>query len=639
MKLAAAVLFCLFAARANAATFSVTTTADSGPGSLRQAIADANAAAGLDTIDFSIGSAPQTITLLTPIVVTSPIVLDGTTQEGASIPQPIALSYGINALRFEAGSEGSVVRALAVTTFQFPIGPVAIWLDTAGNITVAGCLITGNGIAIRMTSSGNVIGGPAAADRNVVSDNETYGLEVTGDDNLIAGNFVGVDPSGKTPLGNGVGISMTGASNTVIRGNVISANTNGINGSMATSTRIEGNYIGVDADGFALPAPRQHVGISLIQQSNQNVIGGSMPAARNLISNNDRGISIGGNANVIEGNYIGTNAAGTAAIPNQDGVYFAAAVGVVRGNVVSGNLRYGLIASEGTYAIQGNYIGVDATGMNALPNGLDGIACIDPAPGDVLIGGASSGQRNVISGNGGYGIRFLSADTMNVIIQSNLIGVAADGTTAAPNAAGGIRIDTALTRTLTGGANAGEGNVIAHNGGPGVAIAALSTRNTIRGNSIFANAGLGIDLSIDGPTPNDPLDADTGGNLLQNFPVLSSATLTASQLIVTGSLDSTPSAAFTLDLYANSASGQQFHGSQAVTTNATGQASFTLSLPLPAAANATITATATDAQGNTSEFSTAIVAAADVAAIPVLDARALALLAALLALIAMQAVR
>src|ERR1041384_4619019 len=83
------------------------------------------------------------------------------------------------------------------------------------------------------------------------------------------------------------------------------------------------------------------------------------------------------------------------------------------------------------------------------------------------------------------------------------------------------------------------------------AAAVANTNNTLRGNSIHDNGGLGIDLGAAGVTVNDAGDADTGANQLQNFPILSSATSTATTLQVTIQLNSKPSTLFTLDFYSN----------------------------------------------------------------------------------------
>src|SRR5262249_9769025 len=134
-------------------------------------------------------------------------------------------------------------------------------------------------------------------------------------------------------------------------------------------------------------------------------------------------------------------------------------------------------------------------------------------------------------------------------ILGNLIGTDATGTSPVGNGGDGILIDAGGVNNTIGGPDPGAGNVIAYNQGNGVTAVGVSVGNVIRGNSIFNNDGLGIDLGGDGVTPNDPLDADPGPNGLQNFPVITSASGDGGQTVVQGTLNSTPGTTFTLDFY------------------------------------------------------------------------------------------
>jgi len=171
-----------------------------------------------------------------------------------------------------------------------------------------------------------------------------------------------------------------------------------------------------------------------------------------------------------------------------------------------------------------------------------------------------------------------------------------------------------------GGTDSGAGNLIAFNGGQGVFVHGnsgtsfgLATGNVIRRNNIFSNTNLGIDLAPAngaGVTLNDTGDADTGGNGLQNFPVLTSVTSTASGTTIQGTLNSEANKTYSIDFYSNSScdtlgngEGARFFNSTQVTTDASGNASINVTFPETLPANRTITATATDAAGNTSEFS------------------------------------
>jgi hypothetical protein len=173
---------------------------------------------------------------------------------------------------------------------------------------------------------------------------------------------------------------------------------------------------------------------------------------------------------------------------------------------------------------------------------------------------------------------------------------------------------------IIGGINPGEGNVISNCG-----LAAIGVENsgtaTIRGNSIFDNPGinptngLGIDLftgSTNGVTFNDAGDADTGPNGFQNYPLVTSVTYGASTTTVNGTLSSAPSTIYDVDFYGNPAcvrrpqdlpEGRTFLGTHPVTTDGSGEATFSVVLAVAVESGSAVTATATDPAGNTSEFS------------------------------------
>src|SRR5262249_32074353 len=198
--------------------------------------------------------------------------------------------------------------------------------------------------------------------------------------------------------------------------------------------------------------------------------------------------------------------------------------------------------------------------------------------------------------------------TTNNVIKGNLIGITRLGGSL-PNARRGVSIEAGSSGNTIGGVAAGEGNTIAFHSGAGVFVDS-GTGNAIRGNSIFANGALGIDLAPAGVTPNDHCDADSGANGLQNYPVLLSASSLNGTTTISGSLDSTPSSSFTVDFYANTecdpsgfGQGRTYIGTlPPLMTDgncaATFQASFPTSFPVRF-----ISATATDSARNTSEFS------------------------------------
>lgn len=339
---------------------------------------------------------------------------------------------------------------------------------------------------------------------------------------------------------------------------------------------IEGCFIGTNADGTASGGARQESSITFIEGGTNNVIGGTTAASRNVISGN-KGYAINSfEALRIQNNYIGTNAAGNAAIPNGPSV---AAV----------------------------YVG----------NG-------------VIIGGKTATTRNVISGNIGSALEIAGSvpnGAANAVVVGNYIGLAADGVTALPNTSfiasnyqgNGIQMVNSLRNQIGDGTPEGA-NRIANNEGAGIVVNNFNGSadgNRISVNSIYNNGKLGIDLTNDvnkagnGVTPNDFQDPDTGANGLQNFPVLTGVSSANGNTRVQGTLNSTPNRAFRLEFYNNATAdsstygeGQIFIGAANVTTDANGDATFDQTFAFAAATNSFISSTATDTTDlNTSEFS------------------------------------
>jgi Putative Ig domain len=387
---------------------------------------------------------------------------------------------------------------------------------------------------------------------------------------------------------------------------------------------IEGNFIGTNATGTAaLPN-----GGGVVLGSNQNnTIGGTTPAARNLISGNiGDGVVLGGSASV-QGNFIGTDVTGSMALGNgQRGVTSGGGnlIGgdtAAAGNVISGNNRGIELGSGDT--VQGNFIGTDLTGTIAVPNVNIGV---NDAVGGNTIGGLTSTPGippgNLISDNGiaGLVIAFpASGDT----VQGNIIGADITGTQPLGNDLG---ISIVHTGGCTiGGTDVGTGNIVAFNGTlceaehAGVLVTGSdATGNRIEGNSIFSNGGLGIDLFMvfDGPcgiTDNDTCDTDIGPNNLQNYPVLTSATSGGGETTIQGSLNSAPNTTFRIEFFDNDqchpsghGSGETFIGSTDVITDGNCNAPINVTFQVTVEGGHVITATATDPGGNTSEFSACV---------------------------------
>ncbi|HEY1434989.1 MAG TPA: S-layer homology domain-containing protein [Thermoanaerobaculia bacterium] len=431
-------------------------------------------------------------------------------------------------------------------------------------------------------------------------------------------------------------VLINAAAGSVIRGLAINrAPTAAIATYAANDVTIEGCFLGTDPTGSSVPGSETY-GVLIDDGATGVLVGGTAPAARNVISggitagvafgNND---GAGGTANVVEGNFIGTNAAGTGALPNDFGISMASGVtgSTVGGttpaarNVISGNSGRGVIVSNSlgnpnvtNNVIEGNFLGTDVTGTLPLGNGEYGIEV--NAPGNT-IGGSATGAGNVIGYNalGGIG---MEGGADGLVIQGNFIGTDAGGTQRLGNQGPGITI-YGSQNVIVGGLNPGEGNLIAFNGvtnAGGVAVLVSSAGATIRGNSIHDNVATGIDLSAsggpDGITANDPGDGDTGGNGLQNFPLVSGVSYGVAHTSVSGLLSSTPNTTFQLDFYANPPcskfpreflQGETYIGSAPVTTDASGNALFNVTTLSPTADGSRIAVTATDPDGNTSEFS------------------------------------
>ena len=366
---------------------------------------------------------------------------------------------------------------------------------------------------------------------------------------------------------------------------------------------IEGNYIGIDPGGTQA---RSNTFAGIVMNSANNRIGGTTTAARNVVSGSTlgSGITVMGvvAGNTIQGNYIGLNAGGTAAIPNQlDGIRLTDATNTQiggtaagAGNVISGNGLSGIrfIQTSTGNHVEGNRIGLNASGSAVVANGQDGVTIVDGSTN--VIGGTAAAARNFISGNTGNGVWISQTATANTI-QNNTIGQQTPG----GNTANGVLI--------TNGANGNtiDGNQIWFNGQDGVAIVS-GTGNRLVGNSITANSQLAIDLNNDGPTANDAGDADAGANNLQNFPIITSAPMNSpSSAFVTATLNSAPNTLYRVQFFGDTPCGAGLVlGTTDVATNAAGSVTFSASVfnaGIPSLSPATfVTATATDPNGNTS---------------------------------------
>ena len=360
----------------------VTNTNDSGGGSLRQAILDANATPDTQTIAFNIpGAGVHTIAPLTALpTISDPVVIDGYTQPGASANTSVAsdnavllieingINTGFQGLNLTAGN--SIVRGLVINRFQGG----CIRLLTNGSNIIAGNFLGSNAAGIAgfgsnnqgliVFSSNNVIGGTTPQDRNLISGASSNGMVIgpsgPSTNNRVEGNFIGTNVTGAAALPNpGQGIFVFGANN-VIGGtspgarNIISGNGQSgvaIDGATATGNRVEGNYIGTNSLGTAALGNGIN-GVSITEASN-NVIGGTTSGSRNIISGNGvilpfgSGVFIGlvtavtPNGNVVQGNFIGTDVTGMLARPNSgNGISLQSATMTTIGGSVPGSRKH-----------------------------------------------------------------------------------------------------------------------------------------------------------------------------------------------------------------------------------------------------------------------------------------------------------
>jgi hypothetical protein len=400
------------------------------------------------------------------------------------------------------------------------------------------------------------------------------------------------------------------APDVLLRGLVVNRAPNvGIRFDDVSGGTVEGCYIGTDAAG-GTDLGNGSSGITLFLAHNV-LVGGTRPAARNLIAGNAVDIGIHGQRNRVQGNLIGTNAAGTAALADATGIFIRGAGhqlqandNVIGGaepgvlNVIAG-MQGAAIALDGIIGdnlvlainnrIYANFIGNNGRGT-LLPNAAGVAISGGGAVTSTHIGGPPPGfpLGNLLRGNGTAVID----GGMGTFVQGNLIS------------GNSLGVDIRL-----GGATV-TGNVISLNTGSGVHVQPAASRVLVQANNFSANGQLGIDLAPAGVNANDGGDGDGGANLGQNHPVLTLAQLVSGGVRVAGTLNSSASRTFTIEVFVSAAAdpsgfgeGEAFLGRFPVTTDAAGNASFNLVLSGPVAAGQPLSATATDDLGNTSEFS------------------------------------
>lgn len=456
-----------------AATYDVSNLNDSGAGSLRQAINDANANPGNDLISFSVAG---TITLVTNLPgLAEGVTLDATTTTQAGANIVVTAPGAGNALGLNGGS-GYVIKGMGFRSGNTCLDIGSLTLTT--DVTIGG---TGSEDAVYV--DGCTLNG--------------IGVNNSASDVTIINTLIGtVSPSrdGISVFGNSSNVTIGGTTSSE---KVVSVNNTrfGIRVDSATNVTITGSHIGVDSTGL-VDQGNATAGIQILTNSSGITIGGSTAGERNVISGNAGfGIRVSSGTATIKGNYIGLNATGTAALANDTGgISLLTSSNVVggdtasEGNVISGNGSFGVQVSSASVAvasnrISNNIIGLNAAGTSAVANTGPGINFTGANGATATtIGGA--GMGNVISGNTSHGINIAGSADTGTLIRGNLIGLSSDGTTALGN--GGSGIVVASSGNFIGEAGvSGSSNTIAANGATGITLSAGT--NTVAGNVIGKN--------------------------------------------------------------------------------------------------------------------------------------------------------
>lgn len=544
---------------ATATTWTVNTTndaADTTPGdgvcnatggcTLRAAIDESNLTAGPDTINFNIpGGGVKTITLKTNLPTLADtsggITIDGYTQPGAAVNTDPLQSNAVIMIQltgtgpssfdaFRISSANNVVRGLAIYNVRRPFyifGSGAtnnqilgnfIGTDAAGNFFASTSVVNASGVHLESGAASNHVGTPDLANRNVVSGNSRNGLatyyEAT-DHNVFQNNIIGLSPAGDRRV------------------------------------------------------PNLAQGIDINSASSYNLIGGTGPNERNVISG--------------DGDPASTN-------------YFA-----------------GVEISHDTSTVQnkvfGNCFGTDLSCNNAPAYAAlshYGIRLEESINNNEV-------AYNVIGNTKQGGINIDNYFNVNNSVHDNRIGISANGTSI-PNAFFGIRVKYHAQHQMIG-----PNNIITNN--PTGVIIEFNDEdyNTITRNSIYGNTDMGIDLGPSfGVSYNDSGDTDTGANEGLNYPALLSATPT--QVKGTACGESVVPKPCTIEVFLSQPnpgdkSGGLFGQGKTLVGTGTSNGSFTISVSGLQVGD-TVTATATDADGNTSEFSKNIQVSADTGPTP-----------------------
>lgn len=486
------------------------------------------------------------------LVVASSVLIGGTSDAGANVI---------------SGNAGSGVHVLGTADPKTTVTETIIRYNIIG-------LAPGGGYIFGTGNPGN--GGDGVTiddaainwiDHNAISSNDGAGVRLNGataTGNVVSANLIGLTSDGKAAKGNfGEGVAVYGPQNTIGPGNVISGNLRGIAvyGPLASEILIQNNFIGTDITG-KVDLGNAHEGVLIQDSSDDQIIGDAK------------------GAQVISGNLIGIALSGASTIRT---------------------------------LVQGNFVGTDTTGTAAIPNAHEGVTVLDS--GGNLIGGTTPTALNLISGNH-WGVRLHGAATTGNWVEGNIIGADITGKLPLGNEVHGVIVSGSASSNVIGGADSTVGNIIAFNFIAGVQIVS-GVGDAVLSNSIFLNGKIGIDLyapggPASGVTPNVPAGTP-GPNDFQAHPILTAA-LNGVGGTIQGTLVSTPNATFFLQFFSSPipdpsgfGQGKTLVGSTVVTTDASGFAAFNAAATISVGPNDWVTATATNVSSNdTSEFSNAV---------------------------------
>lgn len=569
LKTLLAVMFLLFTGALNAATFTVTNTNDAGAGSLRQAITSANAnPMDADNIVFAIptsdpnynaGTGVFTITLasLLPYVTSLSVSIDATTQTATigntNLNGPeIRLRSNTNLLfGLCFPLSGGVAKGMIINGFQIGILITKYGTYPSGSCSVSECYlgVNSDGSAADTNGIGVACYGGVASNtinNNLISGNTWAGIGLRNSgSNLVKGNMIGTDRTGMLRIPNYYGVAIDSSAGNTIGGttpadrNLISGNAYAgiaVNTNVSHDNVIKGNYIGTNINGAVRTDTIANFYGIAINESYNNIIGGTNSSERNIISgNSEAGLAMMGAGvknTTIYGNYIGTNVSGTDSIPNGNGILLSGASSNAiggssagSGNLISGNRLAGIaLAYSGTRnnTIKGNLIGTDHLGTGILSN-YTGIYLKSNANSNI-IGGSTAAERNIISGNIEMGLCIETCDSN--LIKGNYIGPDITGVQAMRLSndtlvqANGLYFNSNARYNIAGGYNAGEGNVISGNRIYGHDIYGNSSYNSTIGNYIGVDATGNVampnatGICVDGGSNHNPfINNVLSGNL------------------------------------------------------------------------------------------------------------------------------